>query len=97
MIHAAADAGEVTRQEAELLVRSLLSAGFDTTVHGIGAAMHCLARNPDQFAALKADPTKARAAFEERSGSNRRCKRFFARRRGTSNSAGRRFPRARKC
>ncbi len=65
MIHAAADAGEVTRQEAELLVRSLLSAGFDTTVHGIGAAMHCLARNPAQFAALKAEPTKARAAFEE--------------------------------
>ena len=65
MIHAAADAGEVTRQEAELLVRSLLSAGFDTTVHGIGAALRCLARNPDQFAALRADPTKARAAFEE--------------------------------
>ena len=65
MIHAAADAGEVTRQEAELLVRSLLSAGFDTTVHGIGAAMHCLALNPDQFAALRAEPTKARAAFEE--------------------------------
>ena len=65
MIHAAADAGEVTRQEAELLVRSLLSAGFDTTVHGLGAAMRCLALNPDQFAALSADPSKARAAFEE--------------------------------
>ena len=65
MIHAAADVGEVTRQEAELLVRSLLSAGFDTTVHGIGAAMRCLTLNPDQFAALRADPSKARAAFEE--------------------------------
>ncbi len=65
MIHTAADAGEVTRQEAELLVRSILSAGFDTTVHGLGAAMRCLAGNPDQFAALRADPTKARAAFEE--------------------------------
>jgi hypothetical protein len=64
-IHSGADAGEVTRQEAELLVRSLLSAGFDTTVHGIGAAMRQLALNPDQFAALRADPTKARAAFEE--------------------------------
>jgi 4-methoxybenzoate monooxygenase (O-demethylating) len=64
-IHAGADTGEVTRQEAELLVRSLLSAGFDTTVHGIGAAMRQLALNPDQFAALRADPTKARAAFEE--------------------------------
>jgi len=65
MIHAAADAGEVTRQEAELLVRSLLTAGFDTTVQGVGAAMRCLADNPDQFAALRADTTKARAAFEE--------------------------------
>ena len=65
MIHAAADAGEVTRQEAELLVRSLLSAGFDTTVHGIGAALRCLAKNSDQFAALRAEPSKARAAFEE--------------------------------
>jgi 4-methoxybenzoate monooxygenase (O-demethylating) len=65
MIHAAADAGEVTRQEAELLVRSVLSAGFDTTVHGLGAAMRALAMNPDQFAALRADPAKARAAFEE--------------------------------
>jgi hypothetical protein len=65
MIHAAADAGEVMRHEAELLVRSVLTAGFDTTVHGIGAAMRCLAPNPDQFAALRADPSKARAAFEE--------------------------------
>jgi hypothetical protein len=64
-IHAGADTGEVTRQEAELLVRSLLSAGFDTTVHGLGAALRQLALNPDQFAALRADPTKARAAFEE--------------------------------
>jgi hypothetical protein len=65
MIHAGADTGEVTRQEAELLVRSLLSAGIDTTVHGLGAAMRQLALNPDQFAALRAEPSKARAAFEE--------------------------------
>jgi 4-methoxybenzoate monooxygenase (O-demethylating) len=64
-IHAGADAGEVTRQEAELLVRSLLSAGFDTTVHGLGVAIRQLALNPDQFAALRADPSTARAAFEE--------------------------------
>jgi cytochrome P450 len=65
MIHAGADTGDVTRQEAELLVRSLLSAGLDTTVHGLGAAIRQLALNPDQFAALRADPLKARAAFEE--------------------------------
>jgi 4-methoxybenzoate monooxygenase (O-demethylating) len=64
-IHAAADSGEFTREEAPLLVRSLLSAGLDTTVHSLGAAAWCLAREPAQFAALRADPGRAKAAFEE--------------------------------
>ena len=64
-IHAAADAGELTPGEAPLVVRSLLTAGVDTTVSGIGAALHCLARNPAQWALLRADPTLARQAFEE--------------------------------
>jgi cytochrome P450 len=64
-IHARADAGEITHEEAPLLVRSLLSAGLDTTVYGIGAAVYCLARYPEQFAKLRSDPTLARNAFEE--------------------------------
>ena len=64
-IHAAADTGEVTRDEAEILVRSLLTAGVDTTVNGLGAALFCLARFPDQFDRLRADPSRARGAFEE--------------------------------
>lgn len=64
-IHARADAGEITHEEAPLLVRSLLSAGLDTTVYGIGAAVYCLARYPEQFAKLRTDPTLARNAFEE--------------------------------
>jgi hypothetical protein len=48
-----------------LLVRSLLSAGLDTTVNGLGAAVYCLARFPDQMAKLRADPSLARNAFEE--------------------------------
>src|SRR3954462_148919 len=64
-IHARADAGEITHEEAPLLVRSLLSAGIDTTVNGIGAAVYCLARFPQQFAKLRSDPTLARNAFEE--------------------------------
>jgi len=64
-IHAAADTGEITSDEATLLVRSLLTAGIDTTVNGIGAALYCLARFPDQFHALRADPKLARNAFEE--------------------------------
>jgi cytochrome P450 len=64
-IHAQADAGNITHEEAPLLVRSLLSAGIDTTVNGIGAAVYCLARFPDQLAKLRGDPTLARNAFEE--------------------------------
>jgi cytochrome P450 len=64
-IHARVDTGDITEAEAPLLVRSLLSAGIDTTVNGIGAAIYCLARFPDQLARLRNDPTLARNAFEE--------------------------------
>jgi hypothetical protein len=64
-IHARVDAGEITADEAPLLVRSLLSAGLDTTVNGIGAAIYCLARFPEQWARLRSDPSLARNAFEE--------------------------------
>ena len=64
-IYAAVDKGELTADEAPLLVRSFLSAGVDTTVNGIGAAMDCLARFPDQWALLRDDPSLARNAFEE--------------------------------
>jgi 4-methoxybenzoate monooxygenase (O-demethylating) len=64
-IHARADAGDITAAEAPLLVRSLLSAGLDTTVNGIGAAIYCLARFADQWARLRSDLSLARNAFEE--------------------------------
>ena len=64
-IHARVDDGAITLEEAPLLVRSLLSAGLDTTVNGLGAALYCLARYPDQWARLRADPSLARNAFEE--------------------------------
>jgi 4-methoxybenzoate monooxygenase (O-demethylating) len=59
------DAGEITEAEAGLLVRSLLSAGIDTTTHGLGWTLQALATRPDQWAVLRDDPTLARAAFEE--------------------------------
>lgn len=64
-IHRAADAGEIGEDEAGMLVRSLLSAGIDTTVAALGNAIWCLAANPGEFARLKADPSLARPAFEE--------------------------------
>jgi cytochrome P450 len=64
-IWAAADRGEITPEQAPLLVRSLLSAGVDTTVFGLGNAMFCLATNPEQWKRLHADPGLAKFAFEE--------------------------------
>jgi cytochrome P450 len=60
-----ADTGEVTEQEAALLVRSFLSAGIDTTVHAVGNALLCFAENPGEWQKLRQEPSKARAAFEE--------------------------------
>ncbi|MEZ5934769.1 MAG: cytochrome P450 [Alphaproteobacteria bacterium] len=65
LIYAAVDRGEVSEQEAGLLVRSLLTAGMDTTIAGIGNTLWCLATNPDQYERLKAEPSLARHAFEE--------------------------------
>ena len=64
-VHAFSDTGEITAAEAPLLVRSLLSAGLDTTVNGIGAAVYCVARFPEELARLRRDPSFARNAFEE--------------------------------
>jgi cytochrome P450 len=64
-IHARVDSGDITDAEAPLLVRSLLSAGIDTTVNGLGAAIYCLARFPDQWLRLRGDLSLARNAFEE--------------------------------
>lgn len=64
-IHAHVDTGDITGAEAPLLVRSLLSAGLDTTVYGIGAAIYCLARYPAEWERLRRDPALARNAFEE--------------------------------
>ncbi|HVY34437.1 MAG TPA: cytochrome P450 [Caulobacteraceae bacterium] len=64
-IHAFADTGDLTEEEATLLVRSLLSAGVDTTIDSIGLALKCLLDHPDQWRLLRDEPSLARAAFEE--------------------------------
>jgi cytochrome P450 len=64
-IYQAADQGEITYDEAPLLVRSFLTAGVDTTVNGLGNALYCMASYPEQYARLLAAPELARPAFEE--------------------------------
>jgi hypothetical protein len=64
-VHEAADRGECTSEEAERLIRSLLSAGLDTTVNGIGNMIFALAKHPEQWQLLRDDPKLVRKAFEE--------------------------------
>lgn len=65
-IYASADEGVLSEDEAGMLVRSLLSAGVDTTVTALGSALWCFANAPDQMEALRADPQgRALPAFEE--------------------------------
>jgi cytochrome P450 len=64
-IFAAADAGEVTEHEASMMVRSILSAGVDTTIFGIGLTIQALLENPGQWQLLRDDPSLARFAFDE--------------------------------
>ncbi|MEC7760689.1 MAG: cytochrome P450 [Pseudomonadota bacterium] len=59
------DAGDITLDEADGLMRALLTAGMDTTVHALGAAVELLASNPDQWDMLRADPSRARNTFDE--------------------------------
>jgi cytochrome P450 len=64
-VYDAAGEADFSEEEAHRLVRSLLSAGVDTTVNGIGNMIHAFAHHPDQWAALRADPQLKRKAFEE--------------------------------
>lgn len=64
-VWAASDRGDLTPEQAPLVVRSLLSAGVDTTVHGLSAVLYAFATNPGQWARLRAQPSLARVAFDE--------------------------------
>lgn len=60
-----ADSGEIAAEEATLLVRALLSAGLDTTIYAITNTLNTLARHPEQYAKVHADPRLVRFAIDE--------------------------------
>lgn len=64
-IWAAADRGELTHAQAPLVVRSLLTAGVDTTVHGLAATLYAFANHTDQWQRLRDRPDLTRVAFDE--------------------------------
>jgi len=61
----AADRGEISQEDAKLLVGILLSAAADTTVMTLGNAIRAFALFPEQYQLVRSDPTLVRAAFEE--------------------------------
>jgi cytochrome P450 len=64
-MYEAADRGEVTQAEAELLVGILLSAAADTTVITLANTIRAFSEFPEEFQRVKADPALVRSAFEE--------------------------------
>ncbi|HVY83086.1 MAG TPA: cytochrome P450 [Steroidobacteraceae bacterium] len=61
----AADRGEITHDEAKLLVGILLSAAADTTVMTMATAIRAFCLFPDQYQLVRKDRSLVRAAFEE--------------------------------
>jgi cytochrome P450 len=64
-IYQAEDAGQFVPGTGGLQVRGFLRAGVDTTIAGIGHTIDLLARHPEQWAKVKADPDKVKGAFDE--------------------------------
>ena len=64
-IWAAADRGDITYDQAPLIVRSLLSAGVDTTVHALAAVIEGFLSDQAQWDLLRREPGRARVAFDE--------------------------------
>lgn len=64
-IYQAADRGDITEAQAGMLVRSLLTAGLDTTMYGITSALYSFADHPDQWQRLRDNRRLLRPAFEE--------------------------------
>jgi cytochrome P450 len=64
-MYLAADRGEITPEEAHLLVMTILSAGADTTVITMANAIRAFCQFPDQWKSLQANPSLLRAAFDE--------------------------------
>lgn len=61
----AADRGDITHEQAPMLVRSLLRAGVDTTVYGIANTMYALATNPGEWEKLHGEPKLDKFALDE--------------------------------
>lgn len=61
----AARRGELEPERVPPLIVGYLAPSLDTTISAIGSAVWLLAHHPDQWAALRADPSRIPNAFDE--------------------------------
>jgi cytochrome P450 len=96
-IYAAADAGEITHDEARLLVRSFLSAGVDTTIDSIGLALRALASIPNNGRCCAPIPRSRAMPSKRRRAMTARRKACFAPPRNRSNLPGKHWHATKRC
>lgn len=61
----AADRGEISENEALMTMSAYACAGLDTTIAGVASTLWLLARNPEQWKAIREDPDLVPGAFLE--------------------------------
>lgn len=64
-LYQAADAGDIAEDDVVPLMSAYTTAGMDTTIHGITAALHHLAHHHRYYKELRAGRLGAAAVFEE--------------------------------
>jgi cytochrome P450 len=61
----AQERGEMPGEDPTIYIWNFLGPAFDTTINGIGSTIWMLARDPEQWAALRENPSLVDAAFNE--------------------------------
>lgn len=65
MLHDAADQGEISELEARSMALSYVAPSLDTTIFATSSAIWLFSQNPDQWAALRANPQMIPNAINE--------------------------------
>lgn len=60
-----ADRGDISTDQAALLVRAMLSAGLDTTIFSLGATLLALVSHPGEYAKVHENPKLVKFAIDE--------------------------------